>query len=97
MAAETKNVLSFWLNLALAFILPWLTQEFDHSKFNQHTFSDKKENQQVIEEFNHISYIINESDSKHSVNAGCRTDLRLFKSKLKFSCIYLIQMLIAIM
>lgn len=97
MATQTKNSFLFWLNLALAFILLWMTQEFDISKSNQHTFLDKKENQQVIEEFNHISYIINESDSKHSVNAGCKIDLRLSKSKLNFYCIYLIQMLIGIL
>ena len=75
-----------------------MTEELENFESNQQdndpTFLNEKEKQRVIEEVNHISFIINESDSKHSVNAGFRLEVVLFKSKIQISFWFWIQMLV---
>ena len=61
-------------------------QEFDHQENNPSIMDDKEESR-VIEEVNHISFIINESDSKHkSVNLGINLkfcEFMLFNTKIQ--------------
>ena len=61
-------------------------QKFDHQQNNPSIMDDKEESR-VIEEVNHISFIINESDSKHnSVNLGINLkfcEFTLFNTKIQ--------------